>query len=94
MGHIELAVPVSHVWFFKCMPSRLGLMLNMTARSLEQVVYYESWIVIEKGDTPLSEKQLLTEDEYREAREMYRDAFRAGMGAEAVRDIDLQAANM
>jgi DNA-directed RNA polymerase subunit beta' len=97
MGHIELAVPVSHIWFFKCMPSRLGLMLNMTARSLEQVIYYESWIVVDKGDTPLVEKQLLTEDEYREAREMYRDSFRAGMGAEAVREllskINLEALN-
>jgi DNA-directed RNA polymerase subunit beta' len=87
MAHIELAVPVSHIWFFKCMPSRLGLMLNMTARNLERVIYYESWIVIDKGDTPLVEKELLTEDEYREARQMYRDAFRAGMGAEAVREL-------
>ena len=87
MGHIELAVPVSHVWFFKCMPSRLGLMLNLTTRSLERVIYYESWIVIDKGDTPFNEKQLLTEDEYRDAKETYGDAFKAGMGAEAIREL-------
>jgi len=87
MGHIDLAVPVSHIWFFKCMPSRLGLMLNMTARNLERVIYYESWIVVDKGDTPLEDKQLLTEDEYREARQMYKKSFRAGMGADAVREL-------
>ena len=87
MGHIELAVPVSHVWFFKCMPSRIGLMLDMTARSLERIAYYESWIVIDAGDTPLKEKQLLTEDEYREYRELYGEAFEAGMGAEAIRRL-------
>lgn len=87
MAHIELAVPVSHVWFFKCMPSRIGMILNMTNRSLERVIYYECWIVTDKGDTPLVEKQLLTEDEYREARETYGDSFRANMGAEAVREL-------
>jgi DNA-directed RNA polymerase subunit beta' len=87
MGHIDLAVPVSHIWFFKCMPSRIGLMLNMTARNLERVVYYESWIVIDAGDTPLEQRQVLSEDEYREYREQYGDAFRAGMGAEAIRTI-------
>ena len=87
MGHIELAVPVSHVWFFKCMPSRLGLLLNLTARSLERVIYYESWVVIDKGDTPFIDKQLLTEDEYRDAKETYGDAFKAGMGAEAIREL-------
>ncbi len=87
LAHIELAVPVSHVWFFKCMPSRIGLMLNMTSRNLERVIYYECWIVIDKGDTPFNEKQLLSEDEYRDAKETYGDAFKAGMGAEAVRDL-------
>lgn len=87
MGHIELAVPVSHVWFFKCMPSRIGLVLNLTARNLERVIYYESWIVTDKGDTPLDEMQLLTEEEYREAKEMYGDAFHASMGAVAVREL-------
>jgi DNA-directed RNA polymerase subunit beta' len=88
MGHIELAVPVSHIWFFKCMPSRLGLMMDMTARTLERVIYYEDYIVIDPGKTPLEQKQLLTEAEYREAQDQYgADAFTAKMGAEGVRDI-------
>jgi DNA-directed RNA polymerase subunit beta' len=95
MGHIELAVPVSHIWFFKCMPSRIGLMLDMTARDLERVIYYEDYMVIEPGSTPLKPHQLLSELECREARETYGpDAFVAKMGAEAVRDglakVDLQ----
>jgi DNA-directed RNA polymerase subunit beta' len=77
MGHIELAVPVSHIWFFKCMPSRIGLMLDMTARNLERVIYYEDYLVIDPGNTPLKEHQLLSELEYREARETYGpEAFR------------------
>ncbi len=95
MGHIELAVPVSHIWFFKCMPSRLGLVLDMTARNLERVIYYEDYMVIDPGSTPLKLHQLLSEHEYREARETYgADAFVAKMGAEAVREglanVDLQ----
>src|SRR6195256_5464471 len=95
MGHIELAVPVSHIWFFKCMPSRIGLMLDMTARNLERVIYYEDYMVIDPGSTPLKQHQLLSEHEYREARETYgADAFVAKMGAEAVREglakVDLQ----
>src|SRR5512143_2940041 len=87
MGHIELAVPVSHIWFFKCMPSRLGLILDMTARDLERVIYYEDYMVIDPGSTPLKQNQLLSEHEYREARETYgAEAFLAKMGAEAVRD--------
>ncbi len=87
MGHIELAVPVSHIWFFKCMPSRLGLVLDMTARNLERVIYYEDYMVIDPGSTPLKLHQLLSEHEYREARETYgADAFVAKMGAEAVRE--------
>ena len=87
MGHIDLAVPVSHIWFFKCMPSRIGLMLDMTARNLERVIYYEDYLVIEPGTTPLKLHQLLSEIEYREARETYgQEAFTAKMGAEAVRD--------
>jgi len=87
MGHIELAVPVSHIWFFKCMPSRIGLMLDMTARNLERVIYYEDHMVIDPRNTPLKELQLLSEHEYREARQTYgSDAFVAKMGAEAVRD--------
>ena len=72
MGHIELAVPVSHIWFFKCMPSRLGLMLDMTARNLERIIYYEDYLVIDPGSTPLKQHQLLTENEHREAREIGR----------------------
>src|SRR5437588_5404652 len=95
MGHIELAVPVSHIWFFNCMPSRIGLMLDMTARNLERVIYYEDYMVINPASTPLKLHQLLSEHEYREARETYgADAFVAKMGAEAVREglmnVDLQ----
>jgi DNA-directed RNA polymerase subunit beta' len=88
MGHIELAVPVSHIWFFKCMPSRLGLMMDMTARQLERVIYYEDYLVIDPGKTPLTPRQLLSEQEYREAQEQFGlDSFVAKMGAEAVRDV-------
>src|SRR5271169_491340 len=87
MGHIELAVPVQHIWFFKCMPSRIGLALDMTARHLERVIYYEDYLVIDPGNTALKQNQLLNEHEYREARETYgADAFVAKMGAEAVRE--------
>ncbi|HEY1581924.1 MAG TPA: DNA-directed RNA polymerase subunit beta' [Chthoniobacterales bacterium] len=97
MGHIELAVPVSHIWFYKCMPSRLGLMLDMSARQLERVIYYEDYIVIDPGNTPLTKTQLLTEIEYREAQDQYGDEFKAGMGAEAVKtllaEVDLAKLN-
>jgi len=63
---LELAVPVSHVWFYKCLPSRIGMLLDMAPRTLEKVLYYEEWIVIDKGNTPLQENQLLTDEEYRE----------------------------
>ena len=87
MGHIELAVPVSHIWFFKCMPARIGLVLDMTARNLERVIYYEDYMVIDPMATPLKQHQLLSEHEYREARETYgAEAFVAKMGAEAVRE--------
>ena len=87
MGHIELAVPVSHIWFLKSMPSRLGLLLNMTAKSLERVLYYEQYMVTDPGSTPLEEKQLLSDKEYREAQDEFGDEFEAKMGAEAVRDV-------
>jgi len=88
MGHIELAVPVAHIWFLKSMPSRLGLLLDMTARSLERVIYYENFMVVDPGKTPLELKQLLTDNEYRQAIDEYGDdAFTAKMGAEAVRDV-------
>src|SRR5471030_503145 len=85
MGHIELAVPVSHIWFFKCMPSRLGLIMDMTARQLERVIYYEDYLVVDPGKAPLLARQLLSETEYREAQEQYGDTFTAKMGAEAIR---------
>ena len=95
MGHIELAVPVSHIWFLKSMPSRLGLLLDVTARNLERVIYYENYLVIDAGKTPLEERQLLTEQEFLQAQDEYgEDSFVAGMGAEAVRDalarVDLE----
>ena len=87
MGHIELAVPTCHIWFFKCMPSRIGLALDMTARHLERVIYYEDYLVIDPGNTALKPHQLLNETEYREAKETYgAEAFTAKMGAEAVRE--------
>ena len=95
MGHIELAVPVTHIWFFKCMPSRIGLMLDFTARALEQIVYYEDWVVIDPGDTPLQVGQPLSEMEYLEAYESYGDSFTADMGAPAIKkllhQLDLKA---
>ena len=87
MGHLDLAVPVSHVWFYKCLPSRLSLILDLTPKSLERVLYYESWIVTEPGDTPLQEKQVLTDEQYNENRQTYGDHFKAGMGAEAIQEL-------
>ncbi|WP_368506822.1 DNA-directed RNA polymerase subunit beta' [Victivallis sp. Marseille-Q1083] len=87
MGHIELAVPVSHIWFFKCMPSRIGLMLDMTAKSLERVIYYEAWVVTDPGNTPLELGQVMDELEYRQARDVYGDGFDADMGAPAVKTL-------
>jgi DNA-directed RNA polymerase subunit beta' len=87
MGHIELAVPVTHIWFFKCMPSRIGLMLDLTARAMERIVYYEDWVVIDPGDTPLEVGQPLNEIEYMEAFESYGDAFVAEMGAPAIQKL-------
>ncbi|NLV89723.1 MAG: DNA-directed RNA polymerase subunit beta' [Tissierellia bacterium] len=94
LGHIELAAPVSHIWYFKGIPSRMGLLLDMSPRSLEKVLYFASYVVVDAGDTPLYEKQLLTEAEYREALDKYGNKFRAMMGAEAVKillqKIDLE----
>ncbi|GFN37027.1 DNA-directed RNA polymerase subunit beta' [Tepidimicrobium xylanilyticum] len=87
MGHIELAAPVSHIWYFKGIPSRMGLMLDMSPRALEKVLYFASYIVIDGGNTPLYEKQLLTEAEYREALDKYGNNFRAMMGAEAIKEL-------
>ena len=88
MGHIELATPVSHIWYFKGVPSRMGLLLDMSPRVLERVLYYAAYIVTDPGDCDgLSYKQVLTESEYREAKEKYGNRFRAGMGAEAIKEI-------
>ncbi|WP_032120389.1 DNA-directed RNA polymerase subunit beta' [Clostridium amazonitimonense] len=97
MGHIELAAPVSHIWYFKGIPSRMGLMLDMSPRSLEKILYFASYVVLDPQDTPLLKKQLLNEKEYREAVDKYgEESFTAGMGAEAVKnlleEIDLERA--
>ena len=87
MGHIELAAPVSHIWYFKGIPSRMGLILDISPRILEKVLYFANYIVIDPGDTPLMKKQILTEAEYRDMREKYEDDFRAGMGAESIKEL-------
>ncbi len=94
MGHIELATPVSHIWYFKGIPSRMGLLLDISPRILEKVLYFANYIVTDPGETPLSRNQILSEKEYRDYREKYEDDFQAGMGAEAVKqllqDVDLE----
>jgi len=87
MGHIELACPVSHVWFFKVMPSRIGALLGLSGRELEKILYYEEYIVIDPGETPLKKMDLISEDRYKEFREKFGQKFIAKMGAEAVRDL-------
>lgn len=99
MGHIELAAPVSHIWYFKGIPSRMGLILDMSPRSLEKILYFASYVVIDPKETPLLKKQLLSEKEYREAVDKYgEESFVAGMGAEAIKqllgEIDLLAQSM
>ena len=96
MGHIELASPVAHIWFLKSLPSRIGMLLDMTLRDLERVLYFEHYVVVEPGLTPLEHQQLLTEDEFLDAQDEYgEDAFSAGIGAEAIKEIlstvDLEA---
>ena len=87
MGHIELASPVSHIWFFKGVPSRMGLVLDMSPRDLEEVLYFVSYVVIDKGNTPLENKQTLSEKEYRAYYEKYGNTFQVGMGAEAIKEL-------
>ena len=87
MGHIELASPVSHIWFYRSVPSRMGLLLNLPMATLKSVLYYEKYIVIDPGETELKKMQLLTDEEYREAMDRYGGAFTAGMGAEAIRSL-------
>ena len=101
MGHIELAAPVAHIWFLKSLPSRIGLILDMTLKDIERVLYFDNYIVVEPGITPLSERQLLTEDEYIEAQDQYgADSFTAMIGAEAIRemmmaiDLEKEAVNL
>ncbi|MDH4221020.1 MAG: DNA-directed RNA polymerase subunit beta', partial [Candidatus Aminicenantes bacterium] len=95
LGHIELASPVAHIWFLKGVPSRIGTLLDMTMRQLEKVLYFESYVVVDPGDTPLKEKELLNEDEYKKRTSEYSSRFKAGMGAEAIREllrkIDIEA---
>ena len=87
MGHIALAAPVSHIWYFKGIPSRMGLVLDLSPRTLEKVLYFASYIVLDKGETNLQEKQVLSEQEYQEARDVWGDTFRVGMGAEAIQEL-------
>ena len=88
MGHIELAAPVSHIWYFKGIPSRMGLILDISPKTLERVLYFASYIVLDAGDTTdLHYKQVLSEKEYQDAREQYGYDFRAGMGAEAIQEL-------
>ena len=95
MGHIELAAPVSHIWYFKGIPSRMGLILDLSPRVLEKVLYFASYIVLDKGETDLEYKQILSEKEYADARETWKNGFRVGMGAESIKEllqsIDLEA---
>ena len=93
MGHIELAAPVSHIWYFKGIPSRMGLILDLSPRVLEKVLYFASYIVLDPGETGLDHKQILSEKEYQDARETYGNKFRVGMGAEAVKEL-LQAIDL
>ena len=87
MGHIELACPVSHIWYFKAIPSRMGLLLDVSPRILEKVLYYASYIVVDPGQTPLKKMSLLTDKEYKDAYDRYEDDFKAGMGAEAIKEL-------
>ena len=93
MGHIDLAAPVSHIWYFKGIPSRMGLILDLSPRTLEKVLYFASYIVLDKGETDLQYKQVLSEQEYQEAREKWGGAFRVGMGAESIQEL-LQAIDL
>src|SRR5260370_17662510 len=88
MGHIELAAPVAHSWFLKSLPSRIGLLLDMTLKALERILYFESYVVLEPGLTPLQDRQLLSEEEYLKAQEQYGAAsFTAALGAQAIPEI-------
>ena len=87
MGHIELATPVSHIWFFKGVPSRMGLVLDISPRDLEEVLYFVSYVVLDPGSAPLEKKQTISDKEYRAYYEKYGNSFRVGMGAEAIKEL-------
>ena len=87
MGHVELASPVAHIWFLKSLPSRIGLLLDMTLKDLERVLYFENYVVIEPGLTPFKQHQLLNEEDYLQAQDEFGDAFEAAIGAEALRTM-------
>ena len=87
MGHIELAAPVSHIWYFKAVPSRIGLLLDISPKLLEQVLYFGSYIVVDPGNTPLEKKQQLTDSEYKKMYDLYENDFRVGIGAEAIKEL-------
>ena len=87
MGHVELAAPVSHIWYFKGIPSRMGLILDISPKALEKVLYFALYIVTDPGSTPLEKYQILSEKEYEDMREKYEDEFEAGMGAEAIKKL-------
>ncbi|MDX1764386.1 MAG: DNA-directed RNA polymerase subunit beta', partial [bacterium] len=86
LGHIELASPVSHVWFFKALPSRIGHLLDLSLKDLEKVLYFESYLVIDEGSTPLKPMQILSEEQYQEAREEHGEDFSAGIGADVIKE--------
>src|ERR1700722_3191074 len=87
MGHIDLAAPVAHIWFLRSLPSRIGTLLDMTLKELEKILYFESYVVVDEGETTLQYRELLTERKLREAKEQFGDAFKAEMGAEAIRTL-------
>jgi DNA-directed RNA polymerase subunit beta' len=87
MGHIELAAPVTHIWFFKVVPSRISALLDIGLRNLEKIIYYEEYVVVEPANTPLKKRELLTEEKYQEALNKYGQTFKAKIGAEAIRDL-------
>ena len=93
MGHIELAAPVSHIWYFRAIPSRMGTLLDISPRILEKVLYFAAYIVIDPGMSGLAKYQILTEKEYREAREKYENDFRVGMGAQAIKELPASTLN-
>ena len=87
MGHVELAAPVSHIWYFRAIPSRMGLLLDLSPKLLEKVLYFAQYIVLDPGDTPLVKKQILSDQQYRDYYEKYENDFRVGIGAEAIKEL-------